>query len=177
VWGRFAVRADKEGPPTWLCIARPSFVTRRSLYALSLRIGFRNVCCILEDVFARVGLNATWQASRGCTSMRVCYRLVCGSLQDAFWFRAQITGPQTSAAHRPQVSLEPLPRPTESTPYNSGLHNPLSKVIKNSVAWVRERTIPTKRPPPVGEVGVNFLRIEGATWSAWRIPMAVFQDF
>jgi len=31
----------------------------------------------------------------------------------------------------------------------------------NSVALVRERTIPTERPPPVGEVSANFLRIEG----------------
>ena len=27
---------------------------------------------------------------------------------------------------------------------------------KNSVALVRTRTIPTERPPPVGEVGANF---------------------
>ena len=32
---------------------------------------------------------------------------------------------------------------------------------KNSVALVRERTIPTERPPPVDEVSANFLRIEG----------------
>ena len=32
---------------------------------------------------------------------------------------------------------------------------------KNSVALVRERTIPTERPPPVVEVSANFLRIEG----------------
>ena len=31
----------------------------------------------------------------------------------------------------------------------------------NSVVLVRERTIPTERPPPVGEVSANFLRIEG----------------
>jgi hypothetical protein len=31
---------------------------------------------------------------------------------------------------------------------------------------VRERTIQTERPPLVGEVIANFLRIEGATWSA-----------
>ena len=29
---------------------------------------------------------------------------------------------------------------------------------KNSVALVRERTIPTERPPPVGEVSANFCR-------------------
>ena len=32
---------------------------------------------------------------------------------------------------------------------------------KNSVALVRERTVPTERSPPVGEVTANFLRIEG----------------
>ena len=32
---------------------------------------------------------------------------------------------------------------------------------KISVALVRERTIPTERPPPVGEVCANFLRVEG----------------
>jgi hypothetical protein len=39
---------------------------------------------------------------------------------------------------------------------------------KNSTVWVRERTIPTERPPPVGEVIANLLRIEDATWSAWH---------
>jgi hypothetical protein len=47
----------------------------------------------------------------------------------------------------------------------------------NSVVWVRERTIPTEWPPLVGEVIANFLRIEGATWSAWRIPTAIFSVF
>jgi len=28
--------------------------------------------------------------------------------------------------------------------------------LSNSVALVRERTIPTERPPPVGEVSANF---------------------
>jgi hypothetical protein len=37
------------------------------------------------------------------------------------------------------------------------------------VSWVRERTITIERPPLVGEVS--------ATWSAWRIPTAVFSDF
>ena len=31
-----------------------------------------------------------------------------------------------------------------------------SKLKLNSVALVRERTIPTERPPPVGEVSSNF---------------------
>jgi hypothetical protein len=44
----------------------------------------------------------------------------------------------------------------------------------NSMALVHERTIPTERPPLVGEVSANFSRIVGATSSAWQIPMAVF---
>jgi hypothetical protein len=48
---------------------------------------------------------------------------------------------------------------------------------KNSMVWVRERTIPTERQPLIGEVIANFLRIEGATWSAWRIPTAVSSVF
>jgi hypothetical protein len=45
----------------------------------------------------------------------------------------------------------------------------ISSLVKlNSVAWVRERTIPTQRPPLVSEVIANL--IEGATWSAQRIP-------
>jgi prepilin signal peptidase PulO-like enzyme (type II secretory pathway) len=31
-----------------------------------------------------------------------------------------------------------------------------AKTKLNSVALVRERTIPTERPPPVGEVSANF---------------------
>jgi hypothetical protein len=55
---------------------------------------------------------------------------------------------------------------------------PLSQVLKlNSVASVRERTIPTERPPLVGEVSANFCGLEGATWSAWRILTAVFSTF
>jgi hypothetical protein len=30
-----------------------------------------------------------------------------------------------------------------------------------------------QRPLLVGEVSVNILQIEGVTWSAWQIPMAV----
>ena len=45
------------------------------------------------------------------------------------------------------------------------LHNCITmystKTKLNSVALVRERTIPTERPPPVGEGSANFLRVEG----------------
>jgi hypothetical protein len=43
----------------------------------------------------------------------------------------------------------------------------------NSVALVRERTIPTERPPLVGEL----LRIEGVAWTAQRIPTVVNPGF
>jgi len=35
-------------------------------------------------------------------------------------------------------------------------HEFFDDVIQNSVALVRTRTIPTERPPPVGEVSANF---------------------
>jgi hypothetical protein len=47
----------------------------------------------------------------------------------------------------------------------------------NSVTWVRKRTVPTERPPIVGEVSANFLRVEDATWSALRIPTFVISAF
>jgi hypothetical protein len=53
----------------------------------------------------------------------------------------------------------------------------LYKKKLNSMVWVRERTIPTERPPIFDEVIANFLRIEGATWSPLRIPTAVFSVF
>jgi hypothetical protein len=34
----------------------------------------------------------------------------------------------------------------------------LNQNKQNSVAWVRERTIPIERPPLVGEVSDNFCR-------------------
>ena len=34
--------------------------------------------------------------------------------------------------------------------------NGIKKKYNNSVALVRERTIPTERPPPVGEVSAKF---------------------
>jgi hypothetical protein len=47
----------------------------------------------------------------------------------------------------------------------------------NSVAVVRKRTIPTERPPLVGEVSANLLWVEGVAWSAQRIPTAINLGF
>jgi hypothetical protein len=49
--------------------------------------------------------------------------------------------------------------------------------ILNSVVLVCERTVPNERPPLVGEVSANFLRIEGVAWSAQRIPTVVNLGF
>jgi hypothetical protein len=43
-------------------------------------------------------------------------------------------------------------------------------VSNNSVTSVRERTIPTERPPHVGAVSANFCGQRGVAWSARRIP-------
>jgi hypothetical protein len=59
---------------------------------------------------------------------------------------------------------------------NSFTIQPMLKKL-SSMAWVRERTIPNERPPLVGEVNANFVRIDGVVWSARRIPTAVFSVF
>jgi hypothetical protein len=62
-------------------------------------------------------------------------------------------------------------------------HSPLtSDEVKNikkqiSVTLVREGTIPTKRPPFVGEVNANISGLEDVEWSEQRIPTVVFMDF
>jgi hypothetical protein len=47
---------------------------------------------------------------------------------------------------------------------------PAFALVTNSVALVRERTIPTERPPLVGEVSVNSWGKRGVAWSVRRIP-------
>jgi hypothetical protein len=46
-----------------------------------------------------------------------------------------------------------------------------------SVSLVCKQTIPTARPPLVGEVSANVCGERGVTWSVGRIPMAVFLGF
>jgi hypothetical protein len=48
----------------------------------------------------------------------------------------------------------------------------LTIIRKQLRALVRQRTIPTERPPLVGEVS-QLLQIEGVAWSAQRIATAV----
>jgi hypothetical protein len=51
-----------------------------------------------------------------------------------------------------------------------------SKIKTTPWPLVRKPTIP-ERPPHVGEVSANFLRIEGVAWSAQRIPSAINSVF
>jgi hypothetical protein len=45
------------------------------------------------------------------------------------------------------------------------------------MALVRKQTIPTERPPFVGEVSANFCRERGVAWSSQRITTAVNLSF
>jgi hypothetical protein len=54
--------------------------------------------------------------------------------------------------------------------------NSKTKLKLKSVALVREQTIPTKRPPLVGEVSAKFAD-RGVAWSAQRIPTVVNLGF
>ena len=60
--------------------------------------------------------------------------------------------PATPANERPQTHV--LDRVTTGTG---------TKTKLNSMALVRERTIPTERPPPVGEVSANFCHVVSVT--------------
>jgi hypothetical protein len=55
-----------------------------------------------------------------------------------------------------KVKIQCLLEEVDNKPLDS--MNTVYKQIlkKNSVALVRERNIPTERPPPVGEVSANF---------------------
>jgi hypothetical protein len=72
------------------------------------------------------------------------------------------TNKQTNKHTQTNGVKQPGHEADQSLPYNN-----------NSVALAHERTIPTERPPLVGEVSANFLRKEGVAWSARRIPTAV----
>jgi hypothetical protein len=61
--------------------------------------------------------------------------------------------------------------------YKQKLPDVGNSIKNNSVALVRKRTIPAKRPPLFCEDSANFLRIEGVAWLAQRIPMVVFSVF
>jgi hypothetical protein len=54
----------------------------------------------------------------------------------------------------------------DSLTVRNSLNILLTDLLTYSVALVRKRTISAERPPLVGEVIANFLRIEGTTWSA-----------
>jgi hypothetical protein len=48
---------------------------------------------------------------------------------------------------------------------------------KNSVTWVRKRTIPTKRPPLVSEVSANFFADRGCHMVSMTNPYGHILDF
>jgi hypothetical protein len=68
--------------------------------------------------------------------------------------------PQVSPPE-PCALLSPNPYAPHAPPISFFSITSTATTKLNSVALVRERTIPTERPPPVGEVSANFLRIEG----------------
>jgi hypothetical protein len=102
--------------------------------------------------------------------------------EDFFWEVAQCTQEVTNVLENllPPPKLHSLTSRTVAIFTVADAWISYLPVIINetsSVAWIRERTIPTERPPLVGEVSAKVLQIEVATLSAWRIPTAVFLVF
>jgi hypothetical protein len=62
-----------------------------------------------------------------------------------------------------KVQVLTLSAPIQNLLYIKGL-------LTNSGALFCERTIPTERPPLVGEVSDNFCIERGVAWLVWRIP-------
>jgi len=86
-----------------------------------------------------------------------------GSYQDARSTKHKILQCTTSKqTHQYKNIKTKLYRNNAATWYKKVLQNettnPQLKLNLNSVALVRTRTIPTERPPPVGEVSANFCR-------------------
>ena len=81
--------------------------------------------------------------------------------------------PEHLRCHKNRCSLWVVTWPHVKTLRNSTAIYLTITNNNNSVALVRERTIPTERLPPVGEVSANFCGKRGVTWSARRIPTAV----
>jgi hypothetical protein len=87
----------------------------------------------------------------------------------------------------PDNSMKPTNHPTNRTRIPLALKIIFCYVMQCELKWdldlnklhcLNPRANYTDRATAdVGEVIVNFLRIEGATWSAWRIPTAVFSAF
>jgi hypothetical protein len=129
-------------------------------------------------------LEATWRCSsedrllkryfRWLTCTLWCYMLIslCEMLNP---LRLSIFKDHKLSNSLSVASGDAIPRVKRPDP-ESDLPPP-SKKIKTPYPLVRKRTIPTERPPLVGEVSANFLRIEGVAWSEQRIPPAVNSVF
>jgi hypothetical protein len=104
-------------------------------------------------------------------------------------FRRNTSSPSSGSKNSPRKkqALKQVTTVAENLKYEVNVLGVLSQLILyscsdiklklNSVALVRKRTIPTERPPLVGEVSANFLRVEGVAWSVQRIPTAVNLGF
>jgi hypothetical protein len=66
----------------------------------------------------------------------------------------------------PEQLIDMRKSPNMIVLYNGGGGEKNKTKTLNYVAWVREWTIPTQRPPFTGKVGANFCRLGGAAWSA-----------
>jgi hypothetical protein len=105
-------------------------------------------------------------------SMSLLWRLILG-----YWKWPFLTPFQFTVPKRPGLGSvsSPFPWIRVTTFLLTRLYY-LTIKTKNSVALVRKRTIPTERPPLVGEV-VPTLADRGVAWSAQRIPTVVNLGF
>jgi hypothetical protein len=108
-------------------------------------------------------VNYIWRAHYRIVFLTVVNTVMC------IWLASDVGNPMTNsltvtASKRPfffiqlgtwRVAEQPGERYVEHVAYPDSKSSPPSSPYKNSV-WVRERNIPTERPPLVGEVSANF---------------------
>jgi hypothetical protein len=143
-------------------------VSDQSLYFLlgarkeyGLSVAFAGLMCFWSNGAARsVGINHTW-----CTVQTSHISL----LSDVGSVTLVLTSQGLKDKRSSGVSF---PREHVGGHADCGTAAfPVSLHTLNSVASLREWTIPIERPPLVGDVSANFC---WSTWTAWRIPTAVF---
>ena len=140
-------RENKRVLKTQICVTRPQCVngSAHAIYHATLQVitPFYDLCWSVKHISAQLnssGPHSTF-IEGAFNSTRTRYkswtRADCGYAEGTpLWSRCTL---QTSANCE---SASPKKHAASQK--------------KNSVALVRERTIPTKRPPPVGDVSANF---------------------
>jgi hypothetical protein len=131
------------------------------LYFISCILEGRNLACQLIGCFL-TWLTVRWQRWRQYVSPKRRVLSKLPSVRDQKGAVVTVTAMGTSNPAQAEktcywVWSAPNSLSLSLSLIHTHTHKHIYTYTKNTVAWVRERTIPTERPPLVGEVSANFL--------------------